>query len=192
MGIETIGRGSRSLLAFLDITSQGIGPDKLQPNVQTVVDALTFIGETTTRVVQTQVTMNAGIADDTISMAVPAGHIWVVREAGAFAQFSAADVAAAVESLRINLLVTGFSNTTGGNGVAPVLAYGMENVVARTATAISVGATNNVKLPISHLFTPPLICGDGIVFTAVTGTKVASTTAGELFVWALINDIPIA
>lgn len=195
MGIETIGRGVRALLGFLDMTSQGIGPDKLAGDVSLSVDGLAFIGESSCRVSEMIGATAGGGGDDAIVMSVPAGRIWIVREIGGYIEFSAADVAAGVNGTKVNLSITGFAqpefrDEPVTNPFPRMFFFDNGAADSRQTTSVTAGATLPARLGVNHSFDAPLICRAGTQFVLETSMNSATNQPADLRLWLLLHDVP--
>lgn len=180
MGIETIGRASRAMLAFLDVTSQGIGPDHIASTVQPTIDVLAFLGQDSLRVASNTAATGIGVVADVRVTTVPAGRLWVVRHIGTTLIFTNPP-----EAAHQSMSILGID---GAISLPPSPAGATINFASTVRYATTAAVISNTPVSLSQIFEQPitLLPGDSISGSYDQGVI---TGIGSLSVWALVNDL---
>lgn len=194
MGLETIGVASRELLAMLDMTSAGIGPDHLLSDVQVVIEGQAFMGRKTLAVQGAFNAPAAAGADTTAAITVPPPSVWLVREFGWYVEFPAS---AQVQRYRMEGFIQAAVRppTTLGTPTAATLGT-LNGTIMRWVESGPVGQTIAGNPGVTRwggqkdFGTMPIICYPGSVIGGLfTNGNVNNDAATACFMWVRFNEL---
>lgn len=194
---DAIGRGSRDLLAFLDVQSQKYGPDRLEEKLRVTLDAMPFLGQATFKVAEAVTTIPAGTtAVFSLTMTVPPGRNWILQQLGWWAQFAAS---ASAGNTILQAFVSGYptcgtpplvSSSLGAPVVVvpPIMRYfdwtdTRKGNVAGSADVSVIGGDKQ--------FAPPLLLSSGMTLGVIGTANSGVNPDIDLHVWAAINELTV-
>lgn len=185
MGQETIGRASSALLALLDITSQGIGPDKLAREVELGLPGLSFLGESTYKTHENTATWLVTETTATVSTTVPQGLIWLLRGLNVTLALDPTGAAGFTGCIRAQIEdwspATGSSSGIGGG--PPMDIYGAQNPVVYSGASGSLILTG-----FSYQFDFPLVLRPGQVVRGFLSGGKSSNNGGGIILTLWLNE----